>query len=229
MGVYTGLSIAGRFLVSCSVAPAIVAALVSGFVACAILIAARVYLDARPEVLLRDPAALLGVPVYSGFFSYVGIGLLCSTSAIALFVGSLVRHSRRLFLFVGGFSAWLAIDDLFLLHEAVGPALGVPELTFFAMDAVLVLVMLLLLFKHVDLQDGAGIAVALGALAISVLADLFVGDLILPFIDFTVPQVVIEDLFKLAGWAAWFTFWTCLSFRTVNPLIHQSGPVSAAP
>jgi hypothetical protein len=88
--------------------------------------------------------------------------------------------------------------------------------------AVLGLVTLLLLVKHVGLHHGTGIAVALGALGMSVLTDKFVGrDHVLPLLDVTIRQNVMEDHFKLIGWVAWFTFWTSLSRRTVRELLPE--------
>lgn len=229
MSVYRGLSGEARFLLLRSVTPVLAAAVASVVIGYAILSAAETLLDVKPGVLFRDPVAEFGIPVFAGLFCYLGVGLLCATAAITLFVGMLVQPSRQLFLLVGGFTTLLALDDLFLMHERIVPYFGVPEFAFIAMHAVLALATVLLLVRHVGLYESAGIAFALGPLALSVLTDVFVdGDVFtLPVVDITIRRIVIEDLSKFVGWAAWFAFWTTLSFRTVQPLLHQSGRGSA--
>ena len=231
MGEYRGLSSEDRFLLLRSVTPVLAAVVASVVVGYAILIAADVLYDVNPSALLRDPVAEFGIPLFAGFFSYVGEGLLCATAAITLFVGILVRQSRHLFFFVGSFTALLAIDDLFLLHERVVPYFGVPELAFIALHGVLALVTFILLFRHVGLYESAGMALALGPLAISILTDVFVDSeiIVLPVVDVTIRRIVVEDLSKFVGWAAWFAYWTSLSFRTVQPLIDRSVRTSSAP
>jgi hypothetical protein len=123
------------------------------------------------------------------------------------------------------FSAVLAFDDLFVLHEIVGPRyLGIPERAFMALYAVLALVTLRLLFGQVGIRGSIGLLVALGCLGMSVLLDLAVLDSSsLRVGSVTIPQFVFEDLLKLAGWAAWFGFWMALAFR------HMSERIGTAP
>ena len=171
-----------------------------------------------PAVLLRDPAAEFRVPVYAGALSYLGVALLCATSAITVFVAALLRETRSLFALVGAFTALLAFDDLFLLHEHVGPKhLGIPEVAFYALYAGIGLLVLRLLLGHFGVGPSAGLLVALVSLGLSAATDLFVpGDTTLHIATAAIPQIVIEDLFKLAGWAAWFGFWASLGIRVVS-------------
>jgi hypothetical protein len=199
-------------------APALVAAVVSVVAAAAVIAALAATRGTDPGVLLRDPVVQFGLPVYAGFLSYLGIMLLCAAAAITLFVAAAIREARSLFAFVGMLSAVLALDDLYVLHELVGPNyFGIPQLAFLALYAVLGLVTLWLLVSRFGFQQSMGLLVALSALGMSVLLDVAVpSSARFPLGPLNIPQIVIEDLFKLAGWAAWLAFWTALGLRHVG-------------
>jgi hypothetical protein len=199
-------------------APAVVAAAVSVVAGLTVIVVLGATRGIDPEVLLRDPVAQFGLPVYAGFISYFGVLLLCATAAMTAFVAAVIREATSLFAFIAAFSALLALDDLYLLHELVGPRyLGIPQKAFLALYAVLGLVALRLLVGHVGIRRSAGLVVALGCLGMSALVDLAVpGSAGFGAGRVTLRQVVLEDLFKLAGWAAWFAFWTSLGRRHVS-------------
>lgn len=118
---------------------------------------------------------------------------------------------------VGGFTALLAFDELFLLHESVAPDhLGIPEEGFYVLYPSLGLVALRLLVGQLGFRNSAGVFVALGSLGVSAAIDIFVprGSTIVARAG--IPKVVVEDLFKLAGWAARFGFWTSLAFQILS-------------
>lgn len=95
--------------------------------------AAAIYLDIPPGVMTRDIATLVKVHPLTGFVSNLGIILWCAAASISTFA-AVEAHSRsdnRQAMFLGCFAALttvLMLDDLFLLHEYLGPIyLGLRE------------------------------------------------------------------------------------------------------
>ncbi|MEM6711876.1 MAG: hypothetical protein AAF590_06290 [Pseudomonadota bacterium] len=71
--------------------------------------------------------------VYFGFMSMLGIKMwtmtaaVCLFSALMLFLTNLSPALMRFATFAGLLTGWLALDDAFLIHENILPALGVPQ------------------------------------------------------------------------------------------------------
>lgn len=89
----------------------------------------------------RDPAAALDGPLYTGYYSNMVIVIWLVAATVPLFGALLLREAGRpgpaRFLLVAGLlTAAMGLDDLFLLHEAVYPALGVPQDLVFVVYAV---------------------------------------------------------------------------------------------
>jgi hypothetical protein len=74
--------------------------------------------------LFGDPVSVAKMPFYVGIFSNLGL-LMWSASAAYCFMGSAMTRKdprKARFLFVSGvFTAWLALDDMMLIHESVIP------------------------------------------------------------------------------------------------------------
>jgi len=83
--------------------------------------------------LTRDPAAIAGLPLYTGVVSHVGVLLWCSAASVSLFASAVLHRQQRnaplaKFLFcAGGFTVVLMIDDLFMVHEAAAYVVGIPD------------------------------------------------------------------------------------------------------
>lgn len=78
--------------------------------------------------LLRDPAATEGHSVSLGALSHLGVLLWATSATVLLFAASISRgDDAQLAALLGAFTAYLGLDDLFLLHERVLPALGIPQ------------------------------------------------------------------------------------------------------
>ncbi|MFB3880654.1 MAG: hypothetical protein ACE149_05290 [Armatimonadota bacterium] len=77
------------------------------------------------EVLLRDPAHLVDVPVYTGLISNLGIAVWCAGAVVALFAAALLPRAgsagekRRFLLWSGALTLYLMVDDLAMLHDDV--------------------------------------------------------------------------------------------------------------
>ncbi|HEY7739215.1 MAG TPA: hypothetical protein VIB01_01235 [Steroidobacteraceae bacterium] len=87
-----------------------------------------------PARFTMDPAALAGAHPLLGAVSSIGVLLWAAAAAICLFTALLLRGRcaqrgyARLLLAAGLLTAWLALDDLFMLHEWFFPVmLGIPQ------------------------------------------------------------------------------------------------------
>lgn len=179
--------------------------LVLGFV----LLAAVV--DEPFKLLSKEPAESLGGAAYVGWMAHLGsvIWLTGAVSGVlagwALLRGGSPEPARFLLAF-GAFTALLAADDLFLLHESVYPALGVPEEGVYAAYAGLVAVLLWRCRAQLLGHDGLLVLLALGLWALSVGSDL------LPS-DWSARVHLVEDGTKLIGATLWTTFVTAAALR----------------
>jgi len=87
------------------------------------------------SVFTRDITVGAGVPPYVGAISLLNGMVWAAAGALAVFVACLEPIRPRWLLIFGGLMLTFAADDSLRLHESVGPALGVPELAFFAVYA----------------------------------------------------------------------------------------------
>jgi len=155
------------------------------------------------KLVLRDLAQSCDAPLGQGFLSSVGYLLWMAAAAIALFAASTRQiqgpAAYRQFAYCGGgFSLWLCLDDMFLVHDRyLGEAFLYVTYAFFTG---------LLLFKfRGPLQRFAGdtFLLAVILLGTSVLTDALQG--VFPFSYETVQ--VVEEGAKFLGIAAWLAFW----------------------
>jgi hypothetical protein len=100
------------------------------------VLAAVVLVSDDPKKLLTDATTAAAVPPYYGMVATIAVGLLAAVVGACLMAAGALRsagHPGVRFAFgtalaLGAFVA----DDALLLHEAVGPALGVPEVVILA-------------------------------------------------------------------------------------------------
>ena len=165
------------------------------------------------KLVLRDLAQSCDAPLGQGFLSSVGYLLWMAAAAIALFAASTRQiqgpAAYRQFAYCGGgFSLWLCLDDMFLVHDRyLGEAFLYVTYAFFTG---------LLLFKfRGPLQRFAGdtFLLAVILLGTSVLTDALQG--VFPFSYETVQ--VVEEGAKFLGIAAWMAFWCHYVNATSRP------------
>lgn len=143
--------------------------------------------------------------VYYGFVSNLGIFLWVATAAICLFaalVFHLKKQSKALIRFAltaGLLSAWLGLDDAFLLHEVVFPKLGVPQFAVLTVYVALALAYVFGSWRVIFSSEfwilgfaGAGVGLSLGI------------DQILHSIESR--DIIMEDSAKFIGIFCWFAF-----------------------
>ena len=187
-----------------------------------VALVAQPWLD--PAELLRDPLAVAELnpstccKVYYGAVSNMGVMIWMGGAAVCLFTAAVVFTKRNLsgtviFLLAGGlFTGFLAVDDLFLVHENVLPAFGVPQPVTYGAYAALGLVYLLVCGQEILRHNVVLLAMAIALLGTSVVVDWF-------FHSDHPMRIVVEDGAKLGGITAWVGFhvlaaWTILSKDT---------------
>ena len=157
-------------------------------------------IDAKDVV--RDLAQSCNAPLGEGFLSSVGYLLWMSAAAISLFAASTrqIQGSvlNRQFAFCGGgFSLWLCLDDMFLMHDRyLGEA-------FLYVTYIIFTGLLLFRFRGPLRRFGGEIFLAsVLLLGLSVLTDALQG-----FWSSYETAQIFEEGFKFLGIAAWLSFW----------------------
>lgn len=175
----------------------------------AILVGAMLFLHFWKGIpiakLTRDPIAIGGLPVYTGFLSQIGIFFWSASATVCFFSAKvLLRHAdlhklKRFLLISALLSLFLGFDDVFLLHEAVFPYhFGIPEKFVYGSYAGFVIFYLFRFYPLILETEFVLLAIALFFFGISVTLDL----LPLPFID----PFLLEDGAKLIGIVSWLAY-----------------------
>lgn len=155
----------------------------------------------------RDPLAHFdNASPFLGSLSNLGVLLWCAAAAICLFSALLLARARRqggagrFLLAFGLLTAWLAVDDLFLMHERLIPGLtGLPQNAIYGGYVAGVALLLIVFGRQVLRSDFLLLLLALGFFAVSVLADMWLDR------DF-VWHHLIEDGSKLLGIVGWLGY-----------------------
>ena len=175
------------------------------------------------EKFTRDPTATMGVNPFVGIVSNIGVLLWCVSASICLFTffSIIKRRNNQLnedtlfLLFFGLTTSILLLDDLFLIHEFIGPRiLNIPEKQIYVFYGMIVLFGIVR-FKKVILQnEWVILSLSFSFFALSVAIDIFGS---LPYIP---SSTFVEDSFKLLGIVSWVCYFVLASFKieknTVN-------------
>lgn len=180
--------------------------------------------------LLRDPLAVAEMredccKVYFGAVSNLGILIWISGAAACLF-GAAVLFARRqfshggLFLLSGGlFTGFLALDDMFLIHENVLPAFGVSQPVTYGAYGLLGLAYLAIGWRQIFANRFVLFGLAGGLLACSVMIDWLIH-------DESATRILLEDGAKLIGICAWTAFHALAAINLVLRDPHvRSAPI----
>lgn len=171
------------------------------------------------EMLLRDPAQEHNFWPFSGIISFFGILSMWAAASICIFVASLMRRERWLLLLFGLFTVMLVFDDLFMLHEYFWPGRGVPT-KIAQLGYGLIGCSLLLMFRSKLLgRQHVGLYLSLGLVGTSLFLDLVV--------PYSVPQLIVEDSTKFAGFVLWSGYWISRAAQTVREARTVSEPALA--
>lgn len=173
--------------------------------------------------LTRDPNTVASAPLYTGFFSQIGVFLWSASAAVCIFgANALSKHPHILkikrFLIISGIlTLVLGFDDAFLLHESFFPHFGVPEETVLASYAGFVLFYLVKSYSVILNTEYILLGMALGFFGISCALDLINPQGIDPYL--------FEDSAKLAGIVSWLAYF----FRSATFAIYHDTAQQGAP
>lgn len=163
------------------------------------------WLDIRMGKIMRDPVSNPSI----GFISQAGILFWSASAAICLFTANIIKSNAALvewykaLLFVGLLTLMLGLDDVFLLHELIFPAIGIPEKGVILTYGVILLTWLAKyknLLKQTEYHLLVIALVFLGLGAVSEKTDLELVD-----------KYFFEDATKFIGIVSWFVYLSHLS------------------
>ena len=186
------------------------------------------------DVMLRsDPSTTTGTPFYLGFVSNIGILIWCACAAICLHSWLLLRKSAaavhpdsgNFLLGAGLVTAWLLLDDMFLLHETVLPHFGIPEEIVVVGYAAIVAFFLFVNLRRIRRTDYLLLISALFLLGLSAVVDE------VPFFYVYLPPLAqgwLEDGTKLLGICGWFSYWLITSTHHFSTEARHVVPLSTA-
>lgn len=177
-----------------------------------LVLLAGIALQSRAPIvyLMKDPLTVVQLSkecchVYYGLVSNLGIMVWTTAAAVCLFTALLLitlgrRGAEPLFLATAGlFTGWLALDDLFMIHEDVLPLFGVPQPLTYAAYAGAAALYLLLSWRQILRFRPCLMGLAMALLGASVAIDVLVH-------SESTMHVFIEDGAKFLGILAWTAF-----------------------
>lgn len=174
-----------------------------------------------PRLLFLDPlvAAMEAdacCKTYLGIMSTFGILLWVATAAVCVFA-ALVLHaqsaSRRLWEFAamaGLLTAWLALDDAFLVHENIAPKLGIPQIAVLLFIATFAMAYVAKCWRVIVSLDAVMFGLAVGFLATSVGIDVV-------HVSTSDLHFLAEDGAKFVGIVCWTCFHLSEMKRICDP------------
>ena len=157
----------------------------------------------------RDPSAQFGFPIYGGFLSIFGFAGWIIAAAVTGLAAISRPSLRKVMLPVCLLSVLLALDDQFLLHDAVLPRFGVPEKLMLIAEGLLCLRAVWPFLPALLRGKLPLLAVALTGFVASLLVDVVIR------FD-TGPSLMIEDMAKLTGIIFWATHWFVYTAATLR-------------
>jgi len=161
----------------------------------------------------RDPSAQFGFPLHGGFVSTLGFAGWIIAASVTGLAAAARPDLRGRMLPVCLLSALLALDDQFMLHDAVLPRFGIPEKLMLSAEGLLCLRAVWPFLPALLRLRLPLLAVALAGFATSLLIDLVVR------FD-TGTALMIEDMAKFTGitfWATHCVFYTTAALRPRTP------------
>lgn len=161
------------------------------------------------EKLTTEPTTIADLPPYTGAVSTLGI--LGWGAAVGIFLMGAChlyeRLDRRDAAFLGlsaAITAYLCLDDAFTFHEAVLPALGIPEAASYLFIGALVLLYGALFREQIRAGAWLFLALAIGLLGLSVAIDA-AWEILDPYRGAAI-EMLLEDGAKLFGISAWIAY-----------------------
>ena len=174
----------------------------------------------------RDMAVIHDLHPLAGMLSTLGVMLWCASAVASLVAGLAIRGAPRrvrLFLFASAaLSAWLMVDDGFMVHEMIAPVhLHIGEKWVIAGLGIACALWLRCFGRLIAATRFGMLVLAFVFLGVSLGADLFV----LPVLRVSeATGFIIEDGAKWMGIVCWFTY----HLRTAVAILRGEIPMEAS-
>ncbi len=173
---------------------------------------------APPYLFTRDPAAIHHANPLLGAVSNLGVVLWAATATVALFTARQLarvegaRPVRGFLLGAGLLSAWLLLDDLYMLHERLLPdAAGLPQPVAFAIYAAVTAALLARFRAVIAETDYLPLVLAVSFFAISAAIDQGPGTW-----HRWEALVLVEDGAKLFGVVSWLAYFGAVAAQALR-------------
>ncbi len=196
--------------------------------------------------LIDDPAPFAGLAPCTGLMSNIGVLIWCAAAAVCGFCGATLRgvpgkaDLSTFLLILGGFNAWLGMDDLLVLHEEAAEALfgfesrHVGEGLLFLAYGVIVAIgyaKFRAIIWRSDIVLLAAAAASFGiSIALDVVLQLNLGGYNI-FLEAVLSQSwggpvadISEELLKLNGVLLWFIYLYRMSYRSTRDAMRLHDP-----
>ncbi len=215
----------------------------SAFIVCGVavinaaLLALALFLSRRtgidPSSFYGDPNAVARQSFAIGFLSNTGAIAWISSASISLFTWWLKRSfaaddrdAWSLLLF-GLLTAWLGLDDLLMFHDGLADHLGVSQLAFVSVEAVIAMawVSIALLSPSRFGSSPLLLILAVAGLGGSLVVDQSIDAELLYFPGAS----LVEDVVKLTGIMYWAAYALNLSLAHVSGLLRRECRVAPSP
>ena len=174
--------------------------------------------------IFRDTSQIAGISPFAGFMSSLGVLLWWTTASVCFFtvIFLLKFKLNEKFWFILSsalLSSYIAFDDLFRFHDAVGWYFGLQEESILEALAIVVFVYFIK-FRHVILQTKfLVLLLALGFLSASVVIDHFQDGALLSTLGEW--RIFFEDGFKWLGIVFWCSYYTFTSYQILCDNFNQ--------
>ena len=180
--------------------------------------------DLTLSYLTRDVVALGDLPFFAGLTSQIGGMLWSATLAVCVFTLILLYRqkenvSAKRFLFQAAIlTSILLLDDIFLVHEDIGPDyLNISEKKIVITYLLITLVFLFWNRSEILSSDYLILGIALGMFAMSIFLD---GADLDDYENYSIifgeqVQIFLEDGFKFVGIATWLVYFAQYGYQKI--------------
>jgi hypothetical protein len=180
-------------------------------------------------MLMRDASSLANVAPWTGFISNVGVLFWCAAMTLC-FAATAVSHqqnnlvNRGFFLASGLITAFLMLDDFFVLHESFRDYLGFPEKAFYGLYLIFFALYGVKYGRYILKTDFLLLGLAFAFLGASLGLDNF-QDQITNYVPYSY-YYLIEDGLKLIGIINWLGYFASMFQQTTSTLTTPTPTVT---
>ena len=167
-------------------------------------------------LLTKDPTQLTGLHPLIGIISHFGIIMWCSTASLCFFVCTIsekyVNKNFKRFLFSSAFlTVYLLLDDIFLIHEILGPEyLHIKQNYIYVIYFFVTLSYIIFFLRLILRTEFVLLILALIYFGLSIILDYVSSKM-----DYEI-NTLIEDAFKFFGIMMWFLYFLRICIKVAR-------------